>query len=182
MPFDQTRASKLLAYLLRHAPAAGGLTLDSAGWAPVTDVLKALTHDSTLSTLSDLAELVAASDKERFAFSADGRHIRANQGHSVPVDLGLEPRDPPAVLLQGTVSRFVDAIRREGLRTMERHAVHLSADHQTAIAVARRRGAPVVIRVDAGQMLSDGFLFYCSANGVWLTEHVPPKYLDIPES
>ena len=122
------------------------------------------------------------SDKQRFALSTDeihdGTRIRANQGHSVPVDLSLDSVAPPDLLYHGTVARFLPSIRREGLRRGQRHHVHLSADRKTASRVGSRRGSPVVLTVEAGQMHADGHPFYRSANGVWLTEQVPPKYID----
>src|SRR6185295_3010250 len=122
---------------------------------------------------------VATNDKRRFAVE-NGR-IRASQGHSIDVDLGLPPTTPPPYLYHGTVARHLDAIRAEGLRPMSRHAVHLSADRETATRVGARRGRPVVLSVDAAAMRRGGHVFHISANGVWLTDSVPPKYLRLPE-
>ena len=136
-------------------------------------------------TRERLREIVRTSDKQRFAFCTDdihgGTRIRANQGHSIPVDLALAPVAPPDVLYHGTVARFLPSIRREGLRRGQRHHVHLSADRETASRVGSRRGEPVVLTVNAHQMHADGHPFYRSANGVWLTEQVPPKYIYINE-
>lgn len=127
-----------------------------------------------------LERVVGENDKQRFALSGDGRRIRASQGHSVPVELGLEPVAPPEVLFHGTAEGSVDAIRREGLRPGRRTHVHLSADHATAVAVGRRHGRPVVLRVLAGRMHRAGHAFYRSENGVWLTDQVPAEHLELP--
>jgi putative RNA 2'-phosphotransferase len=173
------RVSKLLALALRHEPAALGLTLDGAGWAPVEDVLSGLAKRGEAVTEGELAEIVRTSDKQRYALSSDGARIRANQGHSVDVELDLPAREPPETLYHGTVDRFVDAIRAEGLKPGARTHVHLSADLRTAeIVAARRAGAKVILRVRAGAMHQDGHVFRLSDNGVWLTAHVPPRYLE----
>jgi putative RNA 2'-phosphotransferase len=124
-----------------------------------------------------LEQVVSSNDKRRFSFSEDGRMIRANQGHSVEVELGYEPQTPPQSLYHGTVGRFLPSIREQGLIKGARHHVHLSADHETAGKVGERRGRAVIIEVEAGRMHADRFLFYRSENGVWLTEHVPARYL-----
>jgi putative RNA 2'-phosphotransferase len=127
-----------------------------------------------------LDRVVGENDKQRFALSADGRRIRASQGHSVAVELGLEPREPPAVLFHGTADRNLDSIRAEGLRPGRRTHVHLSADEATATAVGRRHGRPVVLRVHAGRMHAAGHAFYRSDNGVWLTARVPAADIGFP--
>ena len=127
--------------------------------------------------LAELEEIVATSDKRRFELSDDGKRIRATQGHSVPVDLGYEDREPPELLYHGTAERNLGSILAQGLRSGQRHAVHLSTDVKTAIAVGQRYGKPVVLVVQAGRMHLDGHRFQCSSNGVWLTEHVPVEYL-----
>lgn len=169
---ESARVSRRLSHALRHAPDRYGLELDLSGWAPVADVLTGLSISR-----ATLDHVVASSDKQRFAFDGSGSRIRANQGHSVPVELGLEPVAPPPVLYHGTVPRFVDAICADGLRPMARHHVHLSADLEAAIAVGSRRGAPVVFAVDAQRLHSDGSTFFVSDNGVWLVDAVPPGYL-----
>ncbi|MEU6791433.1 RNA 2'-phosphotransferase [Nonomuraea wenchangensis] len=169
------RVSKYLARHLRHDPGRIGLTLDPAGWVPVEELLSAAAAHGFPITPAELARVVETNDKRRYVIE-DGR-IRASQGHSVPVDLGLPPAEPPEVLYHGTVGRFLSAIRREGLRPMGRHHVHLSPDRDTAVRVGARRGAPVVLVVRAGAMHADGHVFHLSANGVWLTGHVPPAYL-----
>ncbi|MEV4174049.1 RNA 2'-phosphotransferase [Nonomuraea sp. NPDC049709] len=172
------RVSKYLARHLRHDPQRIGLTLDAGGWVEVEELLRAAAEHGFTITPEELKEVVAANDKRRYAIE-DGR-IRASQGHSVPVELDLPALEPPEVLYHGTVGRFVTAIRREGLRPMSRHHVHLSPDRETATRVGARRGAPVVLVVAAGMMHADGHVFRRSANGVWLADHVPPGYLRFP--
>jgi putative RNA 2'-phosphotransferase len=164
-----------MSYVLRHRPGTVGLTLDAAGWVDVVDLLAALGL-----TRAQLDQVVDRNDKQRYTFDPTGTRIRASQGHSVPVDLGYTPAQPPAELFHGTVERFLPAIRREGLRPGTRHAVHLSTDEQTAHAVGARRGRPVVLRVDAGSMAAEGIAFTRSANGVWLVDAVPPQHLTVP--
>jgi len=169
---ETIRLSKRLARHLRHDPAAIGLTLSPDGWAPVEQLLRALKI-----TREQLDEVVETNNKRRFAFDETGTRIRASQGHSVAVDLGLADAVPPDVLYHGTVAKFLDAILREGLRPMNRHAVHLSATIDTARTVGARRGKPVILRVDAAGMAVAGHAFQVSANGVWLTAAVPPEFL-----
>lgn len=174
--------SKFLSFVLRHQPSAVGLTLDSNGWVSVDELLRAFAqHDRSL-TRAELEELVASSDKRRFAISPDGAMIRANQGHSVAVDLALRPARPPDVLFHGTVARYLPAIRVEGLIKGERHHVHLSETQEVAVIVAKRRGEPYVLEVDARAMVEHGVVFYRSENDVWLTDHVPARFLrDAPK-
>jgi len=172
--------SKFLSYVLRHKPQAIGITLDAEGWVAVDDLLTAAARNGQSITRQQLEEVVATNDKKRFSFSADGQLIRANQGHSVEVDLGLAAVEPPELLYHGTVERFLDLIREKGLLRGNRHHVHLSADRETAARVGQRRGRPVVLVVEAGRMHAEGYPFYRSENGVWLTETVPPEYLQFP--
>lgn len=174
---NDKKASKFLSLVLRHQPETAGLTLDHAGWTSVDDVLAACRERRLLSTLDDLRGLVERSDKQRFALSDDETRIRANQGHSVPVDLGLRTEQPPSVLFHGTVERFLPSILQEGLKPGSRHAVHLSATVGTATAVGARRGRPVLLAIDAAAMHAAGHRFEVSANGVWLVDHVPPAFL-----
>lgn len=171
------RVSKRLSLHLRHAPEQIGLTLGPGGWVPVDELLDALGRHGLDLSREELAEVVASSDKKRFALDETGTRIRANQGHSVPVDLGLAEAVPPDVLFHGTVAAALPAIRREGLRPMDRHHVHLSATVDTARRVGARRGAPEVLRVDAAGMTAAGHRFFRSDNGVWLVDAVPPAYL-----
>jgi putative RNA 2'-phosphotransferase len=169
--------SKYLSKHLRHKPERLGLTLAEGGWVPVDDLLTACAKHQFAVTRAELDEVVQRNDKQRFSFDPTGELIRANQGHSVEVDLQLEPVEPPEFLFHGTGDQSVEAILRDGLDKMRRHHVHLSVDRETARKVGRRHGHPAIFRVDAQQMHADGHVFYCSANGVWLVEHVPPHYL-----
>ena len=171
---DVVRTSKRLSYVLRHRPDSVGLTLDDAGWVDVAELLAALRL-----TRDELEEVVARNDKQRFALDDTGTRIRASQGHSVPVDLGYAAAVPPDVLFHGTVERFLAAILAEGLRPGNRHAVHLSGDVQTARRVGARRGAPLVLRVDAAAMVAGGSTFSRSTNGVWLVDAVPAQHLRV---
>jgi putative RNA 2'-phosphotransferase len=178
---DQRRTVKVSKYLskhLRHQPERIGITLDESGWVAVDNLLRATAEHGFRITRAELDHVVAVNDKRRFTIE-DGR-IRANQGHSVEVDLDLPPAEPPAYLYHGTVARHLDAIRAEGLRPMDRHHVHLSPDRETATRVGARRGRPVVLSVHAGAMHQAGHRFYVSANGVWLADAVPPEFLRFP--
>ena len=170
---NDTQLSKRLAYLLRHAPHEAGLTLEPGGWVPLAPVLAHLRVRR-----EDVERVVAGNDKGRFALQ--GERIRANQGHSVPVDLHLTPLSPPATLYHGTHPGALAAIRAGGLCPMNRHHVHLSADPATARTVGARRGAPVILTVDAAGLHAAGHAFYRSENGVWLTANVPPEFLNFP--
>ena len=170
-------SSKLLSLVLRHRPELVGLTLDEGGWVGVDELLAGLAGHGRPMTRAQLEQLVATSDKQRFTLR-EGR-IRAAQGHSVPVDLGLVPVEPPDLLFHGTPERNVDAVLREGLRRGARHHVHLSPDVGTATRVGARRGPPRVLAVDAAAMARDGHLFLRSDNGVWLVDAVPPPYLTL---
>lgn len=171
------RTSKRLARYLRHAPEEIGLAPSDGGWVRVDDLLEALGRHGQPVSRSELDEVVLRNDKQRYAFDETGTRIRANQGHSIPVELGLPEAVPPVVLFHGTVAAALPAINREGLRPMTRHHVHLSATAETATKVGARRGKPVVLRVDAARMAADGYRFLLSANGVWLVDTVPPQYL-----
>ncbi|GGF08123.1 RNA 2'-phosphotransferase [Hymenobacter cavernae] len=174
---DNVKISKFLSKYLRHDPQAIGLELQEGGWVAVDDLLVACARHNLMLTHLELAEIVESSDKKRFAFDATGTLIRAQQGHSVPVDLQLTPLAPPAVLYHGTVAAALPDIWREGLQKMSRHHVHLSPDVETAQRVGGRRGKPVVLVVDAAALHKAGAVFYESGNGVWLVDQVPPGYL-----
>lgn len=179
MSKNLTRLSKYLSLILRHAPEKVGLTLGEGGWIEVATLLAATQQSGNPIDETLLRRIVAEDEKQRYAFSADGTKIRANQGHSVRVDLGLEPIVPPLLLYHGTATRFLDSILATGLQPQSRTHVHLSLDHDTAVKVGMRHGKPVVLEVQAGQMAADGFLFYRAENGVWLTAQVPPRYLTL---
>jgi putative RNA 2'-phosphotransferase len=169
--------SRTLARVLRHKPELWGVRIDGQGWCAVDALMKGATKAGQALTLDELHEIVATNGKKRFALSADGLRIRAVQGHSLPVELNLRVEVPPPVLYHGTVRKHLSAIRREGLRPMTRHAVHLSATKAAAVAVGSRRGAAVVLIVDSYAMHRDGHRFQLSENCVWLTAVVPPEYL-----
>jgi putative RNA 2'-phosphotransferase len=157
-----------------------GLTLDPNGWASVAELIdKAKTAKVSLSE-ELIREVVRSNDKQRFALSDDGTKIRPNQGHSVQVELALTPQQPPEFLFHGTATRFLDSIRRDGLKPMSRQHVHLSPDEVTATKVGQRHGKPVILKIKAGEMWRAGREFLLSENGVWLTEKVDVMYLDIP--
>lgn len=169
--------SKLLSYILRHHPESIGLTLDTNGWANKDELLSKLVGAGHNFTAELLDQVVAQNSKQRFAFSDNKERIRASQGHSLQVDLGLTEKHPPDTLFHGTAIQFLDTIQSEGLKPGQRHDVHLSADVETAQNVGKRRGSSVVLVVDAKQMHMDGHKFYQSDNGVWLTKYVLAKYL-----
>jgi putative RNA 2'-phosphotransferase len=169
--------SKFLSLILRHSPQTIGLQLDEQGWAVVNELLtKASSHQQISRELLD--EVVTTNDKQRFTFNDDGTKIRASQGHSITVDLNLGEMKPPEYLYHGTVSKFINAIKAEGLKKMDRQHVHLSRDKETAIKVGGRRGIPVILTISSGQMHQAGFAFYLSENQVWLTDHVPEQYIN----
>ena len=178
MTQDLVRTSKFMSLVLRHKPEEIGLMLDEQGWANIDELIeKAARHGMTL-TRELIARIVETSDKQRFTIDATGKRIRANQGHSVEVDLGLAPSEPPPVLFHGTAETTVAAIRAEGLKPGQRQHVHLSPDEDTAIRVGRRHGRPVVLRIAAGRMRESGHVFFLSTNGVWLTEAVPVQFIE----
>jgi putative RNA 2'-phosphotransferase len=165
--------SKFLSYVLRHKPESVGLTLDAQGWARVDELI-----EKTNISPDMLEEVVSTNDKQRFAFSDDGLKIRANQGHTVQnVELQLEKVCPPDHLYHGTVDKFMESIKAQGLSKMARHHVHLTASVETAKNVASRRGKPVILVIDAALMHKEGIPFYLSNNGVWLTDSVPSCYI-----
>lgn len=177
---SRLQTSKFLSLVLRHDPGKVGIVLDEAGWTDVATLLDALARHGHPLTRSELDDLVKTSDKQRYALSPDGTRIRANQGHSVDVELDLPQATPPARLYHGTVAEFLDSIREKGLIKGSRHHVHMSADVETAKKVGGRRGKPVILVVRAEEMAAAGHVFFRSANGVWLTDHVPPSFLEVP--
>ncbi len=170
--------SKFLSFVLRHQPQAIGLALDESGWADVGELIDKAAKAGKRYTPELIAEIVATSDKKRFTLSEDGTRIRAAQGHSVDVDLGLTPVVPPPLLYHGTATRFLESIRAQGLRPGSRQQVHLSGDVETARKVGMRHGSPAVLVIQAVRMHDAGFAFYRADNGVWLTDHVPHAYIE----
>ena len=177
MPVDTVQLSKYLSFILRHRPDTIGLTLDKQGWVRLDALLEKANTGGTQFSREDVLHVVQTSDKKRFSISVDGLRIRAAQGHSVSVHLGLSPQEPPSELYHGTSARFIDSILREGLKPQTRQQVHLSVDEATARRVGRRHGKATILKVDAPRMHAKGFKFYVADNGVWLTDQVPPEFL-----
>lgn len=172
-----SKTSKLLSRVLRHAPRDVGLTLEPGGWVRLDDLVGSLQRAGHDIDREAILTVAAESDKKRFTITEDGERIRAAQGHSVEVDLGLAPSVPPPILFHGTARTSLDAIWIEGLKPSSRRHVHLSKDMETAWKVGQRHGRPVVLRVDTASLHRDGHLFWVADNGVWLTDPVPPAYL-----
>ena len=177
---SRLQTSKFLSLVLRHDPAKVGVVLDDAGWTAVATLLDALGRHGHPLTRAELDELVRTSDKQRYALSPDGTRIRANQGHSVDVELDLPVTAPPTRLFHGTVAEFLPSIREKGLIKGSRHHVHMSADTETATKVGGRRGKPEILVIRAAEMAAAGHVFFRSANGVWLTDVVPPQFIEEP--
>lgn len=171
---DTVKISKYLSYVLRHDPGSIGLNLDRGGWADIEELIR---KSQIKMDINVIHTAVRTNNKQRFKISDDGVMIRANQGHSFEVDLGLDPKKPPVFLYHGTAKKNLESIQREGLKKMGRQYVHLSPDQQTAVKVGQRHGKPIVIMIDAKKMYYEGHTFYLSENGVWLTDHVPPQFL-----
>lgn len=177
---NMTRLSKFLSLVLRHKPEAIGIELGDGGWTDVDVLLDAMNKHGRELSKDMLVKIVKDDEKQRYSFNDDTQsQIRANQGHSVPIDLKLAVADPPDELYHGTATRHLDAIFAGGLSKMKRHHVHMSPDVETATKVGRRHGKPIVLTIDAKQMQADGYEFFVSDNEVWLTDHVEPKYLRI---
>lgn len=174
--------SKKLSFALRHHPEAFNLNLDAQGWCSVDDLIKKFNKQGTGLTESLLKKVVAENDKKRFSFNESGTYIRANQGHSIKVELGYEPIYPPEFLYHGTAVKNLKSIQKLGLQKRSRHHVHLSSDRITARQVGSRHGTPVVLKIQSAEMADAGYIFYLSANGVWLTDEVIPRYIDFPET
>ena len=174
------QVSKFLSLVLRHRPDLIGIELSEQGWVHVDTLLSAMEESGKPISLQQLQQVVRDNDKQRFAFSSDGTRIRANQGHSVDVDLGYENAQPPEILYHGTPTQFVDMIDEQGLRKMQRHHVHLHQSKDLARTVGQRRGKAVVLTVRSGEMAENGFEFFVTPNCVWLTDHVPREYIDRP--
>jgi len=171
------KRSRFLSLILRHRPEVVDLTLDENGWVPIDILLDALKNQKHSLTRAELDEIVATNNKKRFAISEDGQRIRACQGHSLDIDLGLQPRTPPPILYHGTAVRFLPSIREKGLQKMNRQHIHLSTTQEIAIDVGSRHGKPAILLVQAESMSVDGYSFFLSENGVWLTETVHVQYL-----
>ena len=173
---DLQSTSKYISLILRHKPEVIGITLDDHGWADTQALIEGVNRTHPL-TMELLEEIVRTDEKQRYSFNADKSRIRANQGHSIPIDADLAETEPPEMLYHGTGEKSVASIEREGLRPMSRLYVHLSPDTETARSVGSRHGKPVIFIVLAGEMHRSGYRFYRSANGVWLTKEVPVRFL-----
>ena len=169
--------SKFLSLVLRHKPIEIDLTIDNEGWAIVNDLITKMNNARITLTFEDLKEVVDTNDKKRFVFSDDFSKIRANQGHSIDVDLKFDSVTPPKILYHGTAEKNIASIFEKGILKKDRNYVHLSADIKTASKVGMRYGKPIVIEVKALEMHQNGHLFFLSDNNVWLTDFVANKYL-----
>ena len=170
--------SKFISLILRHRPEAAYIELDEHGWAEVDKLIEGIRRTGKRINRELLEEIVRTDNKQRYSFNEDKTYIRANQGHSVPVDVGLKEQEPPVFLYHGTAVGFLASIEREGLKPMGRLYVHLSKDVETAVNVGKRHGKPVVLKIHSGDMHRDGQAFYLSENGVWLTKKVVPGYFE----
>ncbi len=171
-----TDTSRFISLILRHKPETIGICLDEHGWAKVDELITGIAKTRSFD-MEMLEEIVCTDGKQRYSFNGDKTLIRANQGHSIPVDVELEQKLPPDILWHGTGAKYVASIDEQGLLPKSRLYVHLSGDYETAVKVGSRHGKPVVYEVNNRQMQADGYVFYQSVNGVWLTKHVPVRYL-----
>lgn len=170
---DLTNTSKFISLILRHKPEAIGITLDNHGWANVNELIKGINID-----IDTLEEIVNTDKKKRYSFNEDKTKIRANQGHSIKVDVELQEKEPPMYLYHGTAEKYVDSINKTGLISKSRLYVHLSKDIETAINVGKRHGIPVIYKINSEEMYNKGYKFYLSENNVWLTEKVPINFIE----
>lgn len=170
--------SKFISLVLRHHPEAAYIQLDAHGWADVEQLLAGMRKTGRKINKAELEEIVRTDEKQRYSFNEDKTLIRANQGHSISVDVGLKEQEPPEYLYHGTAVGFYESIQKQGLRPMSRLYVHLSKDIETAVNVGKRHGKPIVLRIHSGVMYRDGVSFYLSENNVWLTKKVEPKYFE----
>lgn len=179
MNSSHKKISKLLSYVLRHNPDHIGITLDKNGWVTVAELIEKINATGTFLDKDLLQSIVADNDKRRFAFDDTQTLIRASQGHSIEVDLQMEAATPPAHLYHGTADRLLESILADGLQKRSRQHVHLSDNIDTAKAVGGRHGKPIVLIIDAKAMQEAGYLFYLSANKVWLTDEVPARFIKV---
>ncbi len=174
---NKKRIGKFLSYVLRHEPDKIGIELDENGWANVQELIEKCKKHRCHFSMNDLIEIVETNDKKRYSFNEKRNKIRANQGHSIDIDLGLSPVEPPEFLYHGTATRFLNSIMEEGIVKGSRQHVHLSKDKQTAEKVGSRHGKVAILTILSGKMHEDGILFYQSDNGVWLTDYIDVKYI-----
>lgn len=171
------KLSVFISLILRHKPETIGIQLDEHGWANVDELIEGINNSGRKIDMEILEEIVRTDNKQRYSFNEDKTLIRANQGHSIPVDVELKEQQPPQILYHGTASRFLNSIMQDGLKPMSRLYVHLSSDMETAMKVGKRHGEPVVLKINSEEMCNDGIKFYLSENGVWLTKSVDMKYI-----
>ncbi len=176
---ENMRISKFMSLILRHKPEEIGLTLDEYGYINISDLIKGLNKKGYKVTISDIERIVAEDGKQRYSFNDDKTKIKANQGHSIKVNLELQAVEPPKVLYHGTATRFIESMRKEGIKKQNRQYVHLSADVETATKVGKRHGELIIFKINSEQMSKDGYKFFLSENKVWLTDYVPVKYFEI---
>ncbi len=174
---DKIKTGKFLSLILRHSPQTIGITLDENGWANASELLEGMNKKGYAINMEILQDIVDTNNKKRYSFNDDKTKIRANQGHSVDVDVELKELEPPEELYHGTATRFLDSIKEHGLQKQNRNHVHLSKDKETAAAVGKRHGNPIVLTIKSGEMYRDGYRFYFSENGVWLTDEISVKYI-----
>jgi putative RNA 2'-phosphotransferase len=174
-----TKISKFLSLVLRHSPETIGIKIDyQGGWTDTAILIQKINQNGKYHIdMQILEEIVRTDEKQRYSFNPDKTKIRANQGHSIPIDLDLKEQIPPEILYHGTATRFLQEISEKGLKPMSRHHVHLSKDEETALKVGKRHGKPYILKIKSGEMHQKGFKFYLSDNGVWLTEQVPSEFL-----
>lgn len=175
---NHKETSKYISLILRHKPDVIGITLDEHGWANVDELIAGVSKTHPIN-MDILEQIVAEDEKQRYSFNEDKTLIRANQGHSIPVDVELEEKEPPEILFHGTGEKYVDSINKSGLIPKSRLYVHLSSNEETAHKVGTRHGKPVIYKVKSKEMYQDGYKFFCSVNGVWLTKTVPVRYIEI---
>lgn len=173
------KLSVFISLVLRHKPDAANIILDEHGWANVEELLNGINETGRKIDMDILEKIVVTDKKQRYSFNQDKTLIRANQGHSIPVDVELKEQEPPEFLYHGTATRFLNDILNDGLKPMSRLYVHLSKDIETALKVGKRHGAPVVLKIYSGDMYKDEYKFYLSENGVWLTKNVDVKYFEV---
>lgn len=179
MKNEKVELSIFISLVLRHKPEIIGIQVDEHGWADIEELLEGISSTGRIIDKELLSEIVRIDKKNRYSFSDDGRLIRANQGHSISVDVELEECTPPSILYHGTAKKTQDIIMVQGIRSMSRLYVHLSENYKTARQVGKRHGEPVVLQVAASEMCNNGEKFYLSTNGVWLTKYVDSKYCSV---
>ena len=178
MKYNDTKTSKFISLILRHKPEAINKELRHDGYMLINDLIEGMNNKGYNITINDLDRIVREDGKQRYSFNDDKTLIRANQGHSIPVDVELEEKQPPKYLYHGTADRFLDSIMTDGLKPMSRLYVHLSKDEETAMKVGKRHGKPIVLKIKSEEMYNDGIKFYLSQNSVWLTKYVDMKYIE----